>query len=124
MHELRRDHLRLLVLLKRLGVKPHQFCLTHVRQERRFILLGNILPIRVMLPMIAKLMGIVALSFMCAEIQTDFVLQLAFLGKGLDRGSSFVDVEESHFEALVGELLPRFFLTRFISVGFVLVALS
>ncbi len=87
----------MLVLLKRLGVEPHQFRLTHVRQERRFILLGNVLPIRVMLPMTAKLMEIVALFFMRSEIQTDFVLQLAFLGKGLDHGSSFFDVEESHF---------------------------
>ena len=97
MSKFRRDCLHLLVPLKGLGIKPHQTRLIHVRQEHGFILFGNILPVCVMLPVFAELMGIVTLLLVRAEIQADFVLELAFVGKGLGCGSSFLDMKESHF---------------------------
>ncbi len=93
----RRDCLRLLVLLEGLGIKPHQTCLIHVRQEGRFILFGNIFPVCSMLPVLAELMGVVTLLLVQAEIQADFVLELAFVRKGLGCRSSFLDMKESHF---------------------------
>jgi hypothetical protein len=97
MSKLRRDCLHLLVLLKGLGIKPHQTRLIHVRQERGFILFRNILSVCEMLPVFAELMGIVTLLLMKAEIQADFVLELAFVRQGLGRRSSFLDMRESHF---------------------------
>jgi hypothetical protein len=97
MGEFRKDCLHLLVLLEGLGIKPHQTHLVHVRQERGFILFGNILPICVMLPVFSELMGIVTLLLVRAEIQADFVLELAFVRQGLGRGSSLLDMKESHF---------------------------
>jgi hypothetical protein len=97
MSKFRWDCLHLLVLLEGLGIKPHQTCLIHVRQERGFILFGNILPVSLMVPVFAELMGIVTLLLVRAEIQADFVLELAFVGQGLGRGSSFLDTKESHF---------------------------
>jgi hypothetical protein len=97
MSKFRWDRLHLLVLLKGLGIKAHQTCLIHVRQERRFILFENIFPVCVMLPVLAKLMGVVTLLLARAEIEADFVLELAFVGKGLGHRSSFLDMKESHF---------------------------
>ncbi len=97
MSKFRWDCLHLLVLLEGLGSKPHQTRLIHVRQEHGFILFGNILPVCVMLPMFAELMRIVTLLLLQAEIQADFILELAFVGQGLGRGSSFLDMKESHF---------------------------
>jgi hypothetical protein len=50
-----------------------------------------------MLPVFSELMGIVTLLLVQAEIQADFVIELAFVGQGLGHGSSFLDMKESHF---------------------------
>jgi hypothetical protein len=64
-----------------------------------------------MLSMLAELMGEVTLFPMQTEIQADFILELAFLGKGFDCRSSLLDMKEAHLENLVRKLLSRYFLS-------------
>ncbi len=90
MRELRRDCLQLFMHLECFCIKPHKSRLTHVRQERGFILLRNVLPVCVVFSMTAKLMGIVAL-FSCAQKSrqiSSFILP--FLGRALVAGVPFL----------------------------------
>jgi hypothetical protein len=90
MRELRRDCLHLFMLLQCFCIKPHKSRLTHVRQERGFILLRNVLLVCVVFSMTAKLMGIVAL-FSCAQKSRQISsFSLPFSGRALVVGVPFL----------------------------------
>jgi hypothetical protein len=63
------------------------------------ILFGGTLPVGIMVPILAKLMGDVTFLFMRTKIKADpfAIFDFAFIGEGLIHGSSFLDIEESHF---------------------------
>jgi hypothetical protein len=88
-----------------LGVKPHETRLIHMRQKHWLVVFGDIFLIRVMLSILAELTGEVTLFPMQTEIQADFILELAFFGRGFDCRSSLLDMKEAHLEALVRKLL-------------------
>ena len=53
-------------------------------EEQSFIFVGDVLPVRVMLTVLAKSMRVLALSFVTAEIEADAcaVLEFGFVGDG------------------------------------------
>ena len=69
------------MLLEGLGVEPHQPRLAvHVFKQGEPVVLGNIFPVGVMLPVLAEQMIEVALSLVATEIKADPFFEGALLG--------------------------------------------
>ncbi len=85
-------------------------------EERDLVLIGDVLPIGVVLPILAELMGVVALLLMGIEIYANAgtVIQRALIRQCFGGRSPLFDMEQTHLEALVqklflGLLLPLLF---------------
>jgi hypothetical protein len=82
------------------------------------VAVGKVFPIGVMITILTESLGMVTLPFIAKKVQThaNAVLQNALLGEGFCSWSPFLQVEEAHLEALVGEFFLRFFLSSFLLV--------
>ena len=70
-----------LMLLKSLGIKPHEAQAVHVLEKSDLVFIGDVLPIGAVLPILAELMGVGALPLVGAEIHANAgtVLQRALI---------------------------------------------
>ena len=73
-----------LVFFHGLLVKPQETGFVHVGEEHSFILVGNVLPVCVVLAVLAQSMGVLALPFVAAEIEADAraILEFSIVGEG------------------------------------------
>ncbi len=85
------------VLCERLGVEPHETCRTHMLEEGHLVVVGHVFLIGVVVSILAKEMGEIALLFVATEIQADAgsVLECALIGQGFPGQSSLLDMEEA-----------------------------
>jgi hypothetical protein len=95
--------------LKWLGIESHQARLLHVLEQDGSIFLGNIFPIGIMLPVLAKQVIEVALPLVAAKIKADPVLEGTLLGQSLRGRGALLQMEKSHFQTLIGSV-PLLFL--------------
>ena len=91
-------------------VEPHLFCLIHVNEKHRLVLVGDVLPGGVMLAVFTEQVEKIALSAVGSKVHANVLLQFSFLWKGSGNARTFFHMEKAHFEALVGSLLLLFFL--------------
>ncbi len=69
------------MLIESLGVKPHQARLRHVvEQDPEPVVLGNIFPVGVMFPVLAKQMIEVALPIVATKVKAKPFFEGALLG--------------------------------------------
>lgn len=73
-----------LVFFHGLLVKPQETSFVHVGKEHSFVLVGNVLPVRVVLAVRAESMGVLALPLVTAEIEADAraILEFSLVGEG------------------------------------------
>jgi hypothetical protein len=97
-----------LMFLKSLGIKlkPHAALAVHVLEKSDLVLIGDVLPFGVVLPILAELMGVVALLLVGTEIHANAgaVLQRALIRQCFGGRSPLFDMEQAHLEALVQKL--------------------
>jgi hypothetical protein len=68
------------MLIESLGVEPHQARLRHVLEQDEPVVLGNIFPVGVMLPVLAKQMIEVALPLVATKVKAKPFFEGALLG--------------------------------------------
>ena len=91
-----------LVFFHCLLVEPQKTGLVHVGEEHRFIFVGNVLPICVMLSVLAESMRVLALPLMAAEVEADAraVLEFSLVGDGFRNRSALFDAKNTHVRDL------------------------
>ena len=75
-------------------IEPQEIGFVHVGEENGFILVWNVLPVRVMLPILAESMRELAFPLVAAEIEADAraVLEFSLIWEGFgDRNPLFHD---------------------------------
>ena len=92
-----------LVFFHGLLVKPQETGLVHMGEEHSFILVGNVLPVRVMLSVLAESMRVLALPLVAAEVEADAraVLEFSLVGEGFGNRSALLDMKDTHREGFV-----------------------
>ena len=80
------------MLLESLGIKPHEVRAVHVLEKSDLVLAGDVLPIGVVLPILAELMGVGALLLVGAEIHANAgaVFSVLLSGNALEAGVPFL----------------------------------
>ena len=92
-----------LVLFHGLLVKPQETGLVHVGEEHSFILVGNVLPVRVMLSVLAESMRVLALPLVAAEIEADAraIFEFSLVGEGFGNRSALLVMKDTHREGFI-----------------------
>ena len=110
-----------LVFFHGLLVKPQETSFIHVGEEHGFIFIWYVLPVRVMLPILAESMRVLAFPVVAAEIEADAraVLEFSLVWEGFGDRSTFLDMEDAHLQRFIGGLPPLLWLS-IVAIGLAL----